>query len=105
MSAQAPSSIETLRELSPKLNAALEEASRIVHGVEKFLSEQCKLNLAHYKTYLETSDGAVKSIGYDRVGGRFRIVLKSTGIEDPGAAAGASAAHAEPQTWFDATRA
>ena len=103
MSAQAPSAIEMLRELSPKLNAALEEASRIVHGVEKFLSEQCKLNLPHYKTYLEAPDGAVKSIGYDRVGGRFRIILKATRVEDSGAA-GVSA-QAEPQTWFDATRA
>jgi hypothetical protein len=102
MSAQASTSIETLRELSPKFNAAMEEASRIVYGVEKFLSEQCKLSLPLYKTYLEAQNGTVKSIGYDRLGGRFRIVLKATRVKDP---TDGPSADAEPRAWCDATRA
>src|SRR5258706_11749466 len=98
MSAQASTSIETLKSLSPKLNAVMEEASRIVHEVEKFLSEQCKLSLPLYKTYLDAADGTVRSIGYDRVDGRFRIVLKAT-------RAGDAMADAEPRAWCDATRA
>src|SRR5437879_70397 len=92
-------SIEALRGLAPRLNAATDDAGRVVQMIEKFLADECRLSLSAWVALDGEDDDdaapppapmmATKSLGYARLAGRFRIVLREIGVS----------ATAEPRTY------
>jgi hypothetical protein len=95
-------SIESLRALAPKLNAATDDAARVVQMVERFLAEDCRLTLTAWVPLAGDGDASVeKSLGYTRLANRFRIVLRqnpSNGLEHGRADSG------QAYAWTDAPR-
>lgn len=86
-----------LRELAPRLNAATDQASRLVAAVEKFLVEEIRLGVSAEVAYEEVPAGADDdgrvigirhSLAFGRGGGSFRIhVLRETVAEGDGTSA------------------
>ena len=81
-------SIETIRNLSPKLNAATDDAHKTVVAVEKFLNEECSVGLP-VRVVLPTpmtisafgavdaDDGTTTTfLAYERLDGKFRIAVR-----------------------------
>jgi hypothetical protein len=95
-------SIESLRALAPKLNAATDDAARVVQMVEKFLADDCRLTLTAWVPLEGDGDASVeKSLGYTRLANRFRIVLRqnpSNALENGRADGG------QAYAWTDAPR-
>ena len=95
-------SIESLRALAPKMNAATDDAARVVQMVEKFLADDCRLTLTAWVPLEGDGDASVeKCLGYTRLANRFRIVLRqnpSNGLENGRADAG------QAYAWTDAPR-
>jgi hypothetical protein len=89
-----------LRDLAPRLNAATDQASRLVAAVEKFLVEELHIGVSAevcYEELLAGNDGDDRmlrirhSLAFGRGGGAFRIhVLKETVAVDDGAGARAT---------------
>jgi hypothetical protein len=87
MTAELKKSVDKLRSLSPQLNAAAEQASRVVQLVETFLNDECKAGMPcsvtvwtkmpDHEQYATVDDFEGLLLGYDRVGGKFRIVVQS----------------------------
>ena len=78
MTQQLKKSVERIRELSPQLNAATDDANRVVAAVEQFLNEDCKVGIpagvvAVYAA--EDSQDAAMTLGYWRVQGKYRIAV------------------------------
>ena len=86
-----------LRELAPRLNAATDQASRLVAMVEKFLVEELRIGVSAEVAYEEApagtddDDRALRtrhSLAFGRGGGSFRIhVLRETIAEGDEASA------------------
>jgi hypothetical protein len=95
-------SIESLRALAPKLNAATDDAARVVQMVEKFLADDCRLTLTAWVPLEGDGDASVeKCLGYTRLANRFRIVLRqnpSNPLENGRADGG------QAYAWTDAPR-
>ena len=76
-------SIDRIRELSPNLNAATDDANRVVLAVEKFLNDECRLGLpatVTVRTRQLPHPGMISSescvtLEYRRVDGKFRIAI------------------------------
>jgi hypothetical protein len=81
-----------LRELAPRLNAATDQASKLVALVEKFLVEELHLGISAEVCYEEAPAGTGdddevlitrQSLAFGRSGGSFRIhVLRETVADD-----------------------
>jgi len=77
-------SFDLLREIAPKLNAATDDASRVITQVEKFLNDDCSLGLdaeVRVRGVLneeteEWEDDAVW-LAYARCGSGFHIAIQS----------------------------
>ncbi len=81
--------IESLREVSPKLNAATDEANRVVALVEEFLNDECSIGLPverevpelfeRVRDFDQTGEtmGRAIYLAYERLGDKYRIVLKT----------------------------
>ena len=71
--------IGKLRALSPQLNAAVEEADRVVRLVERFLAEECGLGVeAEIPLHYNDKGKAVTLLRYASVNGAFRIAVTHT---------------------------
>lgn len=71
--------VAKLRTLSPRLNAAIEQAQRVVHQIEHFLAHECHVAVqAEVPVTYNEKGVAVALLRYGRVDGRFRICLTST---------------------------
>lgn len=72
--------IDSLRNLSPRLNKITDEANDIVRDVESFLNEECSIgvtacvNVEYFGDPNEGSSGG-RYLEYRRVGPRFRIAI------------------------------
>ena len=83
-----------LRELAPRLNAATDQASRLVTQVEKFLVDELHIGVSAQVCYEDVPNGndddghalAIRhSLAFGRAGGTFRIhVLTETSDHDDG---------------------
>ena len=86
MTAQLRDSIQKLRALSPRFNAAAEEASTTVKLVEQFLADECKAGITTDVTVWtkmppdescrDVNDFEGMFLGYGRVGGKYRITVQ-----------------------------
>jgi hypothetical protein len=85
--------IAKLREITPRLNSATDQASRLVAMVEKVLVEELHVGIAAESTAFHSwsagrdEDGSVSTVcqalAFGRVGGAFRIhVVEETSIVD-----------------------
>jgi hypothetical protein len=102
-------SIDTLRGVTSRMEAATAEAEHVVRMVEKFLNEECELGVAVWSGAAEhrapaaavgggagaaeAAAAAPKSLGYAKVAGRFRIAIRE-----------ASALGERVYAWADAPR-
>lgn len=95
--------IETLLELSPKLNDTTTAANDTVSRVESFLNEKCSVGLPCWilADRLKLEDGPAEHhlwLGYDRIDGKFRIVVEQlvrhNGKEE----------HLGPKAWASCSR-
>lgn len=75
MSNSLKDSVETLRQVTPRLNRATDKANQTVQAIEKFLNDECGLGMPAAVFGDDTDNGYVE-IGYQRVGGRFRIAVR-----------------------------
>lgn len=102
-----------LREIAPRLNAATDQASKLVAQVEKFLVEELHIGVSAEVRYEEVPAGtdddnhALRirhSLAFGRVGGSFRIhVVRETVDVDDGASARTTLAQ-ERILWPSCTR-
>ena len=102
-----------LREIAPRLNAATDQASRLVALVEKFLVEELHIGVSAQVGYEELPAGtdddnqALRirhSLAFGRVGGSFRIhVVRETFEVDDGASARTTLGQ-ERMLWPSCTR-
>lgn len=81
MSKKVRKAIETLMELSPKLNDTTSAANDTVSKVETFLNDQCSIGLPCWILAERVGSKDAPSeqhlwLGYDRVEGKFRIVVE-----------------------------
>jgi len=71
--------VAKLRSLSPRLNASVDQANRVVHQVEAFLGEECQLGVqAEVPVTYNDKGVAVSLLRYTRVDGRYRIAVTNT---------------------------
>jgi hypothetical protein len=97
-----------LREIAPHLNAATDQASRLVAQVEKFLVEELRIGVSAEVSYEELPAGTDDdnrvlrirhSLAFGRGSGSFRIhVLRETIAGDDGTSAGTTLAQ-ERMLW------
>lgn len=77
-------SIESLRSISPSLNAATDEATRVVAMVEKFLNEECSIGLPAETCVdsinLTSKASRITWLEYRRVDGKFCVAVV-TGVQ------------------------
>src|SRR4051794_21844527 len=83
MTEQLREQIERLRSVAPKLNAATEEAARVLQEVEKFLGEVLSLGISatssdFHEEPADPSDAGderiiVYRLAYDRLHGKFQF--------------------------------
>ena len=67
---------DTLRDLAPRLNETDKSASSAVERIERFLSDQCKLELPSSTLVLQDEvDGSELLLAYDQIGNTFRFVV------------------------------
>jgi hypothetical protein len=102
-----------LREIAPRLNAATDQASKLVARVEKFLVEEIHIGVSAEVCYEELAAGTDDdnhaltirhALAFGRVGGSFRIhVVKETVAVDDGATARTTLAQ-ERVLWPSCTR-
>jgi hypothetical protein len=81
MSKKVRRAIETLQELSPKLNDTTSAANDTVAKVEAFLNDQCSIGLPCWILAERIGSKEAPSeqhvwLGYDRVDGKFRVVVE-----------------------------
>ncbi|HNO77300.1 MAG TPA: hypothetical protein PKN33_04490 [Phycisphaerae bacterium] len=81
MSKKVRKAIETLQELSPKLNDTTSAANDTVAKVEAFLNDQCSIGLPCWILAERIGSKEAPSeqhvwLGYDRVDGKFRVVVE-----------------------------
>jgi hypothetical protein len=84
-----------LREIAPRLNAATDQASKLVAMVEKFLVEELRIGVSAEVSYEELPAGTdddnhelriLHSLAFGRSGGSFRVhVVRETVVVDDGA--------------------
>ncbi|MCY2928761.1 MAG: hypothetical protein NTV86_04565 [Planctomycetota bacterium] len=116
MTTELKHSIEALRAISPKLNKATDQAAALVQAVEKFLTEECSIGVSAWVDVCwrdETDDPTVTEddrwgrqiwMGYDRCGGRFRIVVRSALIHPDGQCLDGEDDEDKTVPWFEAPR-
>lgn len=105
MSEQLDRSVAHLRDLSSHLNEVTDQATAAVRRVEVFLNQECRLGIAVYVPVgAPAADGTAHQLGYDRCGGRFRIVVRTVRLAagDDGEAAVVAA---DETPWSDCARA
>src|SRR2546423_9529540 len=90
-------SIDTLRGVTSRMEAATAEAEHVVLMVEKFLNEECELGVAVWSGAaehrapaaaaigggpgaVEAGAAAPQSLGDAKVGGRFRIAIPQIAV-------------------------
>lgn len=81
MTEELRKSINRIRELTPSLNQATNDAMRIVEAVEQFLNEECSVGVPaevafHGGDVVSSDDGPVDeqfTLVYERIDGRYRI--------------------------------
>lgn len=67
---------DMLRDLAPKLSETDKSAASAVERIERFLSDQCKLELPSSTLVLQDEvDGSELLLAYDQVGDAFRFVV------------------------------
>ncbi len=77
--------IAQLRAITPQLHAVTDEAARIVHIVESFLGEECKLGLTACTDFDHDFDNGFDffhRLEYGRIDGQFRLIVYDV-MRDP----------------------
>ena len=82
MTDELKEAIESLREISPKLNAATDDANRVVAMVEKFLGEECSIGV-EAKVHIDEEslpDNESKDLWlhYCRIASKFQFAVEVT---------------------------
>lgn len=103
MSKKVRKAIETLLELSPKLADTADAAGKVVERVEAFLNEKSGVGLPCWivAERIESKDAPAEQhlwLGYDRVDGKFRIVVEQLIRHDD------REEHSGPQPWATCSR-
>src|SRR6266566_6292805 len=105
MTDQLKKSIEQLRTMTPKLNAATDEANKTVAAVEKFLNDECSIGISAYVNAWRGDSGSLR-LAFDRIGGKFRIaVVDQKWIDDPQYPGNGSWQDVEVVAWSESPRA
>lgn len=112
MTDELKASVARLRALAPKLNKVTDEANETVKTVEAFLVNECSLGLP---AYVEEEGHRTRSpsysLGFDRIEGKFRILVRTTqwtNLDDEPVSEAAEDAEAVEDTyepWSDVPRA
>jgi hypothetical protein len=71
----ARSAIESLRSLTPRLNAATDLANKTVRDAEEFLNEECSAGIPACVQFRSSENGPGYFLEYKRIGQRFRIAV------------------------------
>ncbi|MBN8525098.1 MAG: hypothetical protein J0M02_07170 [Planctomycetes bacterium] len=105
MSEQLDRSVAHLRDLSSHLNQVTDQATAAVRRVETFLNQECRLGIAVYVPVgTPAPDGTAYQLGYDRCGGRFRIIVRTLRL-DVGEDGQAVVLDSDETPWSDCARA
>ena len=74
-----PDAVQSLRSISPRLNAITDRANETVRDVEQFLNDECSIGLPAFTVISfdngDEEDYAGTYLGYVRVGPKYRIAV------------------------------